>query len=1115
MSRRGLGVSKTRCSSAGLDVVKGRSTIFSARGHYSSCGQIEVSMSCTKSLLLVTVLTLVLAACGSGGDSEIESSPQKVSDRWWLGDRQPPTTPTDLVATVAGTTINLRWTPSSDNVGVSRYVVRRNSIQVATPTTASYTDSGLSSATMYSYTVAARDAAGNVSAESVAVGTTTGNSTDTIAPTVPTELSAIAASSSQIDLSWTASTDNVGVTGYLVERCQGVGCTSFAQIGTVAGTVTTYSDRIGLSALLSYAYRVRATDAAPNIGPYSIAASTTTPPVTSRLVAAYAFNEGAGTTVADGSGNGNTGTISGAGWIATGKFGSALAFNGASARVTVSDAASLQLTTGMTLEAWVFPTATPTGWRQVVGKNVDAYYLTASSSQANRPAVGGTWIAGNQNTFGTSVLPVNTWTHLAATFDGSTVRLFVNGSQVASQAQTTPLATTNGTLQIGGDSFPNEYFAGYIDEVRVYSSALSAAEIQTDMNTAIGSPPTPDLTPPSAPGSVSATALSASQIDLAWTVSSDNVGVTGYVVKRNGAQVGTPTTQSYSDTGLVSETTYSYTVSARDAAGNVSAESAVVSATTGSLTDTTPPSTPTSVVATAVGATTINLTWNVSTDNVRVTGYVVKRNGMQVGTPAAASYSDTGLQSGLRYTYTVAARDAAGNVSLDSASSSAVPANALFPLHTEAGKRYLVDASGQPFLLHADTAWSLIADLSNADAELYLDDRRQRGFNAIIINLLEHKFATNAPRNFYNDPPFDGAVPPFTGPSDYSRPNEAYFAHADQIIQMAAAKGILVLLTPSYLGSLGGNEGWYQEMVANGTTKLSAYGNYLGQRYKNFSNVLWVHGGDYNPPDKTLTRAIALGIMNVPGTQALHTAHCKAGSSALAYWRGEPWLQVNSLYTYNSLPANSQDAYQDASLMPFFLIESLYENEQMPDGNEQHVRVQAYQALLSGAMGQAFGNNPIWHFNGPGVFPNGTPATWQGWLPSPGAQSMVNVRSLFSQREWWKLVPDFSNTLLTNGFAGSGTQYDLAVGAKASDGSFAVVYLPKTRTVTVNLNKLTGPRVNARWYDPASGNFSAVAITGSPFLASSGSQVLTAPAGTNASTSGSYSDWVLVLESAP
>src|SRR6185436_7065290 len=120
-----------------------------------------------------------------------------------------------------------------------------------------------------------------------------------------------------------------------------------------------------------------------------------------------------------------------------------------------------------------------------------------------------------------------------------------------------------------------------------------------------------------------------------------------------------------------------------------------------------------------------------------------------------------------------------------------------FPLHVDSSNRFLVDAAGKPFLLHGDSAWSLIGDLSNADAEQYLEDRRQKGFNTVLVSLLEHKFSTHAPNNATNDPPF-------TTPGDYGTPNEAYFAHADQIIQMAASKGMLVLLTPSYLGFRGG-----------------------------------------------------------------------------------------------------------------------------------------------------------------------------------------------------------------------------------------------------------------------------------------------------------------------
>src|SRR5258708_10464916 len=128
-----------------------------------------------------------------------------------------------------------------------------------------------------------------------------------------------------------------------------------------------------------------------------------------------------------------------------------------------------------------------------------------------------------------------------------------------------------------------------------------------------------------------------------------------------------PATTSYADTGLSAATTYSYTVAARDAAGNFSSNSASVSIT---IADTTPPTTPTGLTAAVAGSTGANLSWNASTDNVGVTGYIVRRNGVQVATPATTSYSDTGFSPATTYTYTVAAFDPAGNVSANSASAS-------------------------------------------------------------------------------------------------------------------------------------------------------------------------------------------------------------------------------------------------------------------------------------------------------------------------------------------------------------------------------------------------------------------------------------------------------------
>jgi glucose/arabinose dehydrogenase/PKD repeat protein len=303
---------------------------------------------------------------------------------------------------------------------------------------------------------------------------------DTQPPTAPTNLQA-SASGTQISLSWTAATDNVGVTGYRVERCQGAGCSNFTQIATPASSPFTDS---GLAPSTSYSYRVRAVDAASNLGPYSNTASATTQPAASNLVAAYSFNEGSGTTTADLSGSGNSGAISNATWTTQGKFGNALNFNGTSALVTIADSASLRLTSGMTLEAWVNPTAVTSAWRDVMVKGNDDYYLMAMSKPSSLPA-GAATVSGKKRAFGTAPLPINTWTHLATTYDGTAVRLYVNGAQVSSTAATGTIATSASALQIGGDSLFGQYFAGSIDEVRVYNVARSAAQIQADMGAAL------------------------------------------------------------------------------------------------------------------------------------------------------------------------------------------------------------------------------------------------------------------------------------------------------------------------------------------------------------------------------------------------------------------------------------------------------------------------------------------------------------------------------------------------------------------------------------------------------------------------------------------------------
>jgi Concanavalin A-like lectin/glucanases superfamily len=163
-----------------------------------------------------------------------------------------------------------------------------------------------------------------------------------------------------------------------------------------------------------------------------------------------------------------------------------LSFNGTNASVTVADSNSLDLTTGMTLEAWLNPT-TSTGWVDAFGKETtdDVVYALYSSTPANRPTGyirrGGVFSQAGA----ISPLTLNNWTHVATTYDGATLRFYVNGTQIGSTAATGPIDASSGVLRIGANSIFGEYFKGLIDEVRIYNRALTAAQITTDMNTAV------------------------------------------------------------------------------------------------------------------------------------------------------------------------------------------------------------------------------------------------------------------------------------------------------------------------------------------------------------------------------------------------------------------------------------------------------------------------------------------------------------------------------------------------------------------------------------------------------------------------------------------------------
>lgn len=220
------------------------------------------------------------------------------------------------------------------------------------------------------------------------------------------------------------------------------------------------------------------------------------------LVAAYGFEELTGNEVDDSSDESNHGVISGATRIDEGRFGKALAFDGIDDWVTVKDADSLDLTSGLTLEAWLYPTEAMDDWRCVLIKerrNGLAYSLCANSD-TNQPSTA-VHIRSDRNLKGGPQLQANQWAHVAATYDGATQRLYVNGTEVAKQPLSGTIRTSDRALRIGGTAVWNEFFKGRIDEVRVYNRALTQSEIQSDMDNPVlnsSIDPAPDDTTPSA-----------------------------------------------------------------------------------------------------------------------------------------------------------------------------------------------------------------------------------------------------------------------------------------------------------------------------------------------------------------------------------------------------------------------------------------------------------------------------------------------------------------------------------------------------------------------------------------------------------------------------------------
>ncbi|HLF51115.1 GEVED domain-containing protein [Flavobacterium sp.] len=419
-----------------------------------------------------------------------------------------PSAPTALAASgTTQTTTNLSWTASTDNVAVTGYDVYQGATLKATVTGTTYAVTGLTASTAYTFSVKAKDAAGNISASSNIVNVTTlAPVSDTTAPSAPTTLAASGTTATTTNLSWTASTDNVAVTGYDVYQ----GATLKATVTTTSYTVT------GLTASTAYTFSVKAKDAAGNISVSSNTANVTT------LASTAVYCTSQGNSVADELiGRVQIGTINNASTGGTG--------------YTDFTSVSTNLTKGAASTITVTPTWTGSAYAEAyavwIDYNNDKDFADAGELVWSNAAVSTTPVSG------TFTVPAT------ATTGATRMRVSMRYNAIPASC---------GAFDYG--------------QVEDYTVNLVTG--------------TADTTAPSAPTTLAASGTTQTTTNLSWTASTDNVGVTGYDVYQGATLKATVTTTSYAVTGLTAATAYTFSVKAKDAAGNISAASNTVNVTT-------------------------------------------------------------------------------------------------------------------------------------------------------------------------------------------------------------------------------------------------------------------------------------------------------------------------------------------------------------------------------------------------------------------------------------------------------------------------------------------------------------------------------------------------------
>jgi hypothetical protein len=384
-------------------------------------------------------------------------------------------------------------------------------------------------------------------------------------------------------------------------------------------------------------------------------------------------------------------------------------------------------------------------------------------------------------------------------------------------------------------------------------------------------------------------------------------------------------------------------------------------------------------------------------------------------------------------------------------------------------QRYIVYSDGTPFFWLGDTAWELFHRLTREEADAYLENRKNKGFNVIQAVVLAELDGLQTP-NAYGETPFNGIDP--------ANINEAYFEHVDYIVNKANELGMFVGMLPTWGDKF--NRMWGKGPVVFNADNAYEYGKFIGKRYKD-KKIIWILGGDRNPTGEghlQIIRSMAKGIKDEVGRTQLFTYHPQGGSNSAMWFHNDDWLDFNMFQSGHG-EVNNQNyritahIYNLPTTKPVVDGEPCYEdhpiNWRAENGwfDDFDSRRAGWWSMLAGACGHTYGNHNIWQMWQPGRDPISAARTpWIESIDYPGAFQAGYMKSFFKSLDWQKLVP--KPEIVKSGPDTNGKEI---LASTAHDGSFLVAYSPYGAIFSLDLSSLAEENLRAQWFNPRLNNY--------------------------------------------